>query len=100
MSVIANSPITWRAFQEIMRSFGYEMLAHDKGGTGVIFRLANAEHFDGLEPYVTILHPDCVTTDGTPAYEKNYVIDLVKEIMGQHAEKAIFTLLAERRLDS
>jgi hypothetical protein len=83
-----------------MRRFGYEMLSREKDGTGVIFRLMNAEHFDGLEPFVTILPPDCVTTDGTPAYEKNYVIDLVKEIMGEHGEKAIFTLLAERHMDS
>lgn len=83
-----------------MRSFGYEMLKHNPGQSTITFRLVNTEHFDGLEALVTVMYPEKVAEDGkTPAFETEYVVDLINEIMGEHGEIAL-TILARRNFDS
>lgn len=96
----AKSPIDWLSFQHLMSSIGYEMRSHTEDRNGIIFRLRSGANTEGLKNPVTVDYPDFVASDGeSPAYEKNYVVDLINQISGGNGGKAVTTFLANRRFD-
>lgn len=97
----AQNPITWLTFQAVMSDFGYEMVKHTESGDGVVFRLTPDAVTEGFKNPVTVTMPDWVASDGiTPAYERDYVVDLLTQLTGNNGGKSIVTILAKRQIDS
>lgn len=101
MAEIAKSPVTWVETQKIMSDLGYDFASHNGAGRFAVFRLRANAITEGLRNPVTVAHPDWVAHDGkTPAYERDYLVDLLNQVLGGNgATKAITTLLANRRLE-
>lgn len=97
----ALNPVTWLETQEIMGQLGYQLVSHNSAGRFATFRLSGKGPTEGMRNPVTIAHPDWVAADGvTPAYERDYLVDLLNQIFGMNGgPKAIMTLLANRRVD-
>jgi len=99
---VAQSPITWHQFQDLMRAIGFEMRANDPKAKGVIFEAVEGDALSlQLKAPVTIKYPTYVARDGvTPAFERDYVVDLLTQMTGNGDEDAILTLIAKRRFDA
>jgi hypothetical protein len=101
MVQIAFSPIEWHVFQALMSDFGYEMVAHVPGEDAVIFGLKPGAPTEGYRNPVTVSYPDCVSKDGvTPAYERDFVIDMITQALGADGDKVIATILAKRHFSA
>jgi hypothetical protein len=97
---ITYAPIMWESFQTIMSDFGYEMVSHNPEKTGVVFRIKAGQESDRRASPITIKYPDSFAPDGvTPAYEKDYVIDLIKEMLGQNGHESIAKIIAKRSMN-
>lgn len=84
-----------------MSNFGYEMVSHTREQDGVLFRLRPDVPTEGMKNPVTVIYPDCVANDGkTPAYEKDYVIDLITQITGGNGGKSVAIIQATRHFDA
>jgi hypothetical protein len=92
----------WVPFQAIMSDFGYEMISHDNAKTGVIFKIKEGANSQGWTSPVTIKYPDSFASDGiTPAYEKDYVIDLINQLRGKNGQyEPIAKIIANRAMHS
>jgi hypothetical protein len=101
MATQAVSPVTWNETQDIMGQLGYQLVSHNKAGRFATFRLTGDGLTEGMRNPVTIAHPDWVAADGiTPAYERDYLVDLLNQVFGGNGgAKTIMTLLANRRAE-
>ena len=97
-NVAANYPITWVEAQSLLSQFGYALSSKDTANCCATFRLTGEGRTEGLKNPITIKFPDFVSTDGeTPAYERDYIVDLLTQITGGNGSKPVATFLALRR---
>ena len=91
----ASKPVSWVEMQAVMGQLGYDLLSHDNTKGCARFALRQGARTENMRNPVTIAHPDFLGTDGvTPAYERDYVVDLLNQLFGGNGGKALMTILA------
>jgi hypothetical protein len=95
---VAIFPITWIEAQGVFGQLGYGVVSHDAANSTVTLRLTGEGRTEGLRNPVTIKRPDFVCDDrSTPAYERDYIVDLISQMTGGNGGKPLATFFANRR---
>lgn len=93
----ALKPITWVEMQDLLDQLGFQLLALDQTKGTARFGPKDLSKAAPLKSPIAIALPDFVAADGrTPAYERDYVVDLINQIFGGNGGKVLASFLAKK----